>query len=82
MEEAVQHMKDAIVKSYGHKGMDVIMRNYNAVDAGIEGVQEVMIPLGWADAKDEVVEPEIHTDRKELAQYVKDVMIPANAMRG
>ena len=82
VEEAVQHMKDAIVKSYGHKGMDVIMRNYNAVDAGIEGVQEVMIPLGWADAKDEVVEPEIHTDRKELAQYVKDVMIPANAMRG
>ena len=82
VEEAVQHMKDAIVKSYGHKGMDVIMRNYNAVDAGIEGVQEVMIPLGWADAQDEVVEPEIHTDRKELAQYVKDVMIPANAMRG
>ena len=82
VEEAVQHMKDAIVKSYGHKGMDVIMRNYNAVDAGIEGVQEVMIPIGWADAQDEVVEPEIHTDRKELAQYVKDVMIPANAMRG
>ena len=51
VEEAVQHMKDAIVKSYGHKGMDVIMRNYNAVDAGIEGVQEVMIPLGWADAR-------------------------------
>ena len=27
VEDAVQHMKDAIVKSYGHKGMDVIMRN-------------------------------------------------------
>ena len=82
VEEAVQHMKDAIVKSYGHKGMDVIMRNYNAVDAGIEGVQEVPIPSGWADAQDTPVEPEIRTDRQELAQYVKDVMIPANAMRG
>ena len=82
VEEAVQHMKDAIVKSYGHKGMDVIMRNYNAVDAGIEGVQEVLIPSGWADAQDTPVEPEIRTDRADLAQYVKDVMIPANAMRG
>ena len=30
VEEAVQHMKDAIVKSYGHKGMDVIMRAWKA----------------------------------------------------
>ena len=82
VEEAVQHMKDAIVKSYGHKGMDVIMRNYNSVDAGVEGVQEIQIPSGWADAQDETVAPEIKTDRQELAQYVTDVMIPANAMRG
>ena len=82
VEEAVQHMKDAIVKSYGHKGMDVIMRNYNSVDAGVEGVQEIQIPSGWADAQDETTAPEIKTDRQELAQYVTDVMIPANAMRG
>ncbi len=82
VEEAVQHMKDAIVKSYGHKGMDVIMRNYNSVDAGVEGVQEIQIPSGWADAQDETAAPEIKTDRQELAQYVTDVMIPANAMRG
>ena len=82
VEEAVQHMKDAIVKSYGHKGMDVIMRNYNSVDAGVEGVQEIHIPSGWADAQDETAAPEIKTDRQELAQYVTDVMIPANAMRG
>ena len=82
VEEAIQHMKDAIVKSYGHKGMDVIMRNYNSVDAGVEGVQEIQIPSGWADAQDETAAPEIKTDRQELAQYVTDVMIPANAMRG
>ena len=82
VEEAVQHMKDAIVKSYGHKGMDVIMRNYSSVDAGVEGVQEIQIPSGWADAQDETTAPQIKTDRPELAQYVTDVMIPANAMRG
>ncbi|MCI8828048.1 MAG: pyruvate:ferredoxin (flavodoxin) oxidoreductase [Ruminiclostridium sp.] len=82
VEEAVQHMKDAIVKSYGHKGMDIIMMNYNAVDAGIESVREVLIPAGWVDAVDVADEPVIDTDRAELAEYVKDVMIPANAMRG
>ncbi len=82
VEEAVGHMKDAIVKSYGHKGMDVIMRNYNAVDAGIEGVREVMIPSGWADLEDAQEEIQIACDRADVAQYVKDVMIPSNAMRG
>ena len=82
VEEAVQHMKDAIVKSYGHKGMDVIMRNYNAVDAGVEGVQEILIPSGWAEAQEEPTELSVKTERAELAQYVKDIMIPANAMRG
>ena len=82
VEDAVQHMKDAIVKSYGHKGMDVIMMNYNAVDAGVESVREIPIPLGWADAQDEADQPDLKIDRPDVARYVKDVMIPANAMRG
>ncbi|MDO4516496.1 MAG: pyruvate:ferredoxin (flavodoxin) oxidoreductase [Bacillota bacterium] len=82
VEDAIQHMKDAIVKSYGHKGMDVIMMNYNAVDAGVESVREIPIPLGWADAQDEAEQPDLKIDRPDVAQYVKDVMIPANAMRG
>ena len=82
VDEAVQHMKDAIVKSYGHKGMDVIMMNYNAVDAGVESVKEIPIPAGWADIQDDNREPDLKIDRPDVAQYVKDVMIPANAMRG
>ncbi len=82
VEDAVQHMKDAIVKSYGHKGMDVIMMNYNAVDAGVESIREIPIPMGWADAQEEDAEDNLKIDRPDVAQYVKDVMIPANAMRG
>ncbi|MGM9565387.1 pyruvate:ferredoxin (flavodoxin) oxidoreductase [Evtepia sp.] len=82
VEDAVQHMKDAIVKSYGHKGMDVIMMNYNAVDAGVESIREIPIPMGWADAQEETAEDNLKIDRPDVAQYVKDVMIPANAMRG
>lgn len=82
VEEAVQHMKDAIVKSYGHKGMDVIMMNYNAVDAGIESIREVPIPVGWADAQEETGTVSVETHRTDVAEYVRNVMIPANAMRG
>ena len=55
--------------------MDVIMRNYNAVDAGVEGVQEILIPSGWAEAQEEPTELSVKTERAELAQYVKDIMI-------
>jgi len=79
---AVKQMKDAIVKSYGHKGGEVVMNNWAAVDAGIEIVKEVNIPAAWAEAEDQQVEVIVNTDRAELAQYVKDIMIPSNAMRG
>ncbi len=82
VEDAVQHMKDAIVKSYGHKGMDVIMMNYNAVDAGVESIREIPIPMGWADVPEDAAADDLKIDRPDVAQYVKDVMIPANAMRG
>lgn len=79
---AVEKMKEAIVKSYGHKGGDVVMNNWAAVDAGIESVHEVEVPEGWADAVDMSEEIAIDTERVELAEYVKEIMIPANAMRG
>ena len=79
---AIEKMKEAIVKSYGHKGGDVVMMNWSAVDAGFEGVQEIQVPAGWAEATDSGEEITVKTDRADLAQYVKDVLIPANAMRG
>lgn len=79
---AVQKMKDAIVKSYGHKGGEVVMNNWAAVDAGIEIVKEIKIPAAWAEAQDEQTEFVVNTDRTDLAQYIRDVMIPANSMRG
>ncbi|MDD7593715.1 MAG: pyruvate:ferredoxin (flavodoxin) oxidoreductase [Peptoniphilaceae bacterium] len=58
IDEAVAHLKDSIVKSYGHKGDDVVAMNYKAVDAGIENVHKVAIPAEWANAEDEVVDLE------------------------
>tara|TARA_R110000787_G_scaffold17143_3_gene54114 strand:+ start:9804 stop:13337 length:3534 start_codon:yes stop_codon:yes gene_type:complete len=40
-EEAIQKIKDAIVKSYSHKGDKVVQMNFNAVDKSLENLQEV-----------------------------------------
>jgi Domain of unknown function./Pyruvate ferredoxin/flavodoxin oxidoreductase. len=43
-EEAIQKIKDAIVKSYSHKGEKIIQMNFNAVDKSLENLQEVNYP--------------------------------------
>ncbi len=42
--EAIQKIKDAIVKSYSHKGETVVQMNFNAVDKSLENLQEVDYP--------------------------------------
>jgi pyruvate-ferredoxin/flavodoxin oxidoreductase len=43
-EEAIQKIKDAIVKSYSHKGEKVVKMNFDAVDASLESLQKVDYP--------------------------------------
>ncbi len=43
-DEAIQKIKDAIVKSYSHKGEKVVKMNFNAVDKALENLQKVAYP--------------------------------------
>ncbi len=43
-EEAIQKIKDAIVKSYSHKGERVVKMNFNAVDKALENLFQVDYP--------------------------------------
>lgn len=77
IEEAVDYMKKAILKSYGKKGEKIVNMNYAAVDKGIEMLREVVVPSHWseiiieADAQDET-----------LPRWIRDIQIPVNAMKG
>ena len=55
VEEAVSHMKEAIVRSYSDKGEEIVNMNYRAVDAGIAEVQKVEVPESWRRAEDDPV---------------------------
>ena len=43
-EEAIQKIKDAIVKSYSHKGEKIVKMNFKAVDKSLENLVKVTYP--------------------------------------
>ena len=43
-EKAVKAIKDAIVKTYGHKGEKIVNMNFAAVDGALENIHEVKYP--------------------------------------
>ena len=77
-EDAVKYMKDAIVKSYGKKGEDVVNKNFAAVERGGEYV-EVTVPESWSGISAKFETP----GKNRLApSFVKDVADIVNAQCG
>ncbi|MBQ9814200.1 MAG: pyruvate:ferredoxin (flavodoxin) oxidoreductase [Lachnospiraceae bacterium] len=77
VDEAVGYMKDAIRKTYGHKGPEVVDMNCAAVDAGLTGLTRIEVPATWADLKDE---EEVIDTNSPL--YVRTIMNAVNAQKG
>ncbi|HHT83108.1 MAG TPA: pyruvate:ferredoxin (flavodoxin) oxidoreductase [Clostridiales bacterium] len=50
-EEAEQHMKTAVKKTYGRKGDAVVNMNWAAIDRAISELKEVPVPQEWATAE-------------------------------
>ena len=71
IDEAVGYLKDSIVKSYGHKGDDIVNMNYGAVDAGLNAAKKIEVPSEWANAEDE--KKEISED---LPEFIKNIVKP------
>ncbi|MGB4293298.1 MAG: pyruvate:ferredoxin (flavodoxin) oxidoreductase [Bacteroidales bacterium] len=75
-EKAVKEMKDAVKKTYGRKGEDVVKQNYDAIDRGGE-VIKVDIPAEWADIKIEQ-----QPDTRDVPEFIKKIFDPINRMKG
>ena len=78
IENAVEYMKEAIVKAYGKKGEKVVSMNQQAVEKGIDGLHKVSVPESWANATEtETVETSMNK-----TEFVKNILEPINAMQG
>ncbi|MDE7094510.1 MAG: pyruvate:ferredoxin (flavodoxin) oxidoreductase [Oscillospiraceae bacterium] len=82
-EQALEYMKSAAEMSYAKKGQDVVEKNWNAIDAGYQGIVEVAVPEAWANAEDTPMGmPKVTCDNKDLEDFVNNVQIPCNAQQG
>jgi pyruvate-ferredoxin/flavodoxin oxidoreductase len=71
--EAVEAVKDAIVKSYGKRGETVLTRNFAAVDAALGGLHEVTVPA--AATADRRRAPAVPEDAPDFVQRVTAAML-------
>lgn len=82
VDDAVRFMKDAATASYGKKGEKIVAMNHAAIDKGITGAKAVTVPAVWATATDEIASVNIEGNRKDLVDFVKNILIPVNGMQG
>ena len=82
IEDAVQHMKAAIKKTYGRKGERIVNMNCDAVDAGVKSVHKVDVPASWADATGEFTVPAAEGRNEVQTNYINKILKPTNAMEG
>ncbi|NVO20046.1 MAG: pyruvate:ferredoxin (flavodoxin) oxidoreductase [Bacteroidetes bacterium] len=75
-ELALTEMKNAVKKSFGRKGEEVVNMNIEAINKGTE-VEKVEIPSEW---KNITVGKE--KDSRNIPDFIKNVVEPINAMRG
>jgi len=76
VDEAIEYLKRAIEKTYGKKGRDIVEKNWGAVDATLDKIQEILYPKSWAQ-----LTPEIPKETNE-PDFVKKVMRPMLAQQG
>ena len=76
VDDAIKYLKNAIDKTYGKKGKDVVEMNWKAVDAGLDKINEIQYPDSWSNL---TPEPKKETDEPD---FVQNVMKPMLAQQG
>lgn len=76
-EEAIAKIKDAIQKTYGAKGDDIVQRNFAAVDQTLENLHEVQVP---SQVTSTIELPPVVSS--EAPEFVRDVLAMMIANKG
>ena len=82
LDDAVRYMKEAILETYGNKGEAVVNMNYAAVDKGRDSLVKIEVPDSWKNPAPDAAVEIAQRGTQELRDYVENVMMPMNLMRG
>ncbi len=77
-DEAVKYIKEAIKKSYGKKGDDVVKMNNDAVDKGSNELVKIEIPAEWKSLK----AVPLSAGNPNAPEFVKNVVEVINGQDG
>ncbi len=81
-EDAIRYMKDAATASYSKKGEAIVKMNHDAIDRGATDVHEVKVPDAWKNAADSDLVVKATGDRKDVVDFVNDIVIPVSRQKG
>jgi pyruvate-ferredoxin/flavodoxin oxidoreductase len=76
IDDAVKYLKDAIEKTYGKKGKNIVEMNWKAVDYTLDKVEEINYPESWKESPNDSKQSSSEPD------FVKHVMKPMLAQQG
>jgi len=76
VDDAIKYLKEAIDKTYGKKGKEIVEMNWKAVDSAFDKIEEINYPGSWAQ-----LTPESPVEKDE-PDFVKNVMNPMIAQQG
>ncbi|MEL4107036.1 pyruvate:ferredoxin (flavodoxin) oxidoreductase [Oscillospiraceae bacterium WX1] len=82
IDDAVAYMKEAVKKTYGHKGEDVVNKNNKAIDAGLESITQIDVPASWKNPAPSPEPAAVSSNRADVDKYLNGVMNKMNTMRG
>ena len=75
-DKAVALIKEAIKKTYGKKGDEIVKMNCDAVDGAIDALVKIDVPAEWANAEDEAV---VESNKPA---FITNIVEPVNAQAG
>lgn len=76
VKEAIEYLKEAVVKSYGNKGEKIVNMNNAAIDKGADSIVKVSVPAAWGNAGD------VKVTAKEKPAFIENILIPVNRQEG
>ncbi len=80
--DALGYMKAAAEASYAKKGMDIVEKNWKAIDAGHQNIVKVDVPDSWKSAADTAIGSAKVEGEGTLVDFVNNILIPCNAQQG
>ncbi len=86
VDDAVNYMKKAALKSYGSKGDAIVNMNYSAIDAGTGNLRKVSVPEKWRTVTQAAVsdgsKPAFITEVVDVMNAQKGDTLPVSAFAG